>query len=114
MKENKLSVEIYLPWGAWYHYHSKQPIISTGQNITLPAPINVIPILIRGGGIIPQQKPNRTTVYSRQSKIDILCAPDTRGYASGTLFWDDGDSLSNGIKYFGYIKCIICEYSRYY
>ncbi|KAK9732122.1 Glycosyl hydrolases family 31 [Popillia japonica] len=94
LEENKVSVDIYLPTGIWYDYYTKIAIPSIGQNVTLPAPIDQIPVLIRGGSIIPQAQPNRTTVYSRQSKLELLCAPDKNGYASGMLFWDDGDSLN--------------------
>lgn len=94
LKENKLSVDIYLPSGVWYDYYTKAAIHSNGQNLTLQAPIDVIPILIRGGGILPQQKPNLTTTYSRKNNVDLICAPDEKGYATGKLFWDDGDSLS--------------------
>lgn len=94
LKENQISTEVYLPFGTWYDYYSKAIISSIGENFTLPAPLDTIPILVRGGSIVPQQKPNRTTVYSRKSKIDLLCAPDDKGFATGKLYWDDGDSLS--------------------
>lgn len=93
-KENKLSVDIYLPTGIWYDYYTKSIINSNGENITLAAPLEVIPILLRGGSIIPQQKPNGTTVYSRESHLELLCVPDEKGYATGRMYWDDGDSLS--------------------
>nr|XP_022907549.1 lysosomal alpha-glucosidase-like [Onthophagus taurus] len=94
LEENNLSVGIYLPKNIWYDYYTKQRIISTGENKTLAAPLDMIPILIKSGSIIPQQQPNKTTTFSRQSKIELLCAPDINKMANGKLYWDDGDSLN--------------------
>ena len=85
---------IYLPKGIWYDYFTKTSIKSKGESYTFPADLNTIPILVHGGNIIPQQKPNMTATQSRMSKIQLLCAPNEDASATGNLYFDDGDSLS--------------------
>ena len=38
-------------------------VFASGSNITLEAPLNYIPLHVKGGSIIPQQAPNTTTTY---------------------------------------------------
>ncbi|XP_023025858.2 lysosomal alpha-glucosidase [Leptinotarsa decemlineata] len=88
------SVQAYVPKGVWYDFYTKWPTTSEGENFTLSAPLDTIPLLIRGGYILPQQNPNQTTTESRKSKIELFVACDQEGKAFGELFWDDGDSLN--------------------
>lgn len=60
----------------------------------MSAPLDTIPVLVRGGFILPLQTPKQTTTESRQSNIELLVALNENGTASGKLYWDDGDSLS--------------------
>lgn len=93
-QENQQFVNPYLPKGLWYDYYTKSVIQSGGQNYNLSAPLDTIPVLIRGGYILPLQSPLNTTTESRKSKIQLLIATNEPGQASGDLYWDDGDSLS--------------------
>lgn len=94
LEEAKVMVTPYVPIGVWYDYYTKDYFQSKGARFNLSAPLDTIPILIRGGIIIPQQGNNLTTVASRKNKIELLVAPDTAGDALGKLYWDDGDTLS--------------------
>ena len=58
------SVEAYLPRGIWYDLYSSQMIGSTGKKIGLHAPLEKIPLHIRGGSILPLQAPAVTTTLS--------------------------------------------------
>uniref|UniRef100_A0A674G9G1 alpha-glucosidase n=1 Tax=Taeniopygia guttata TaxID=59729 RepID=A0A674G9G1_TAEGU len=60
---------------------------------TVSAPLNKIPLYIRGGYILPQQAPATTTTESRLNPFGLIIALDEEGQASGSLFWDDGDSI---------------------
>lgn len=94
-KENVVSVEAYLPAGVWYdYYNSKATIKSSGNIYNLSAPLDTIPVLVRGGYVLPHQAPKQTTTESRKSKVELLVASDENGKATGKLYWDDGDSLS--------------------
>ncbi|XP_041330517.1 lysosomal alpha-glucosidase-like [Pyrgilauda ruficollis] len=61
--------------------------------VTVSAPLNKIPLYIRGGYILPQQAPATTTTESRLNPFGLIIALDEQGQASGSLFWDDGDSI---------------------
>uniref|UniRef100_A0A8D2QC49 P-type domain-containing protein n=1 Tax=Zonotrichia albicollis TaxID=44394 RepID=A0A8D2QC49_ZONAL len=63
------------------------------SHVTVSAPLNKIPLYIRGGNILPQQAPATTTTESRLNPFELLIALDEQGEASGSLFWDDGDSI---------------------
>ncbi|KAM4672049.1 sucrase-isomaltase, intestinal-like [Amazona ochrocephala] len=60
---------------------------------TVPAPLSKIPLFIRGGYILPEQAPAITTTKSRLNPFRLIIALDEQGKASGSLFWDDGDSI---------------------
>lgn len=88
----------YVPIGIWYDYHTKSYFESNGSTYKFAAPLDTIPILIRGGVIIPEQGANLTTTASRKNKIELLVAPDVGGDAFGKLYWDDGDTLSKSFR----------------
>lgn len=86
-------MEAYLPRGLWYNLHTKEAISATGKNYTLDAPLDTIPLLVRGGSVLPAQKPAATTTASRRNDFELLIALDQAKKAEGELYWDDGDSL---------------------
>lgn len=100
LEEGATSVMAYLPQAIWYDYYTKYYIESKGEYINLTAPLDTIPVFVRGGNVLPQQEAKRTS-ESRKTKIQLLVAPDQNGEAFGELFWDDGDSLS---EFFDFIK----------
>ncbi|KAJ8925244.1 hypothetical protein NQ315_001431 [Exocentrus adspersus] len=94
LEESKSEVMAYLPSGVWYDFYTKSEIRSKGQTFNLSAPLDTIPLLMRGGYILPQQAPKQTTSESRKTKVQLLIASDENGTASGEFYWDDGDSLN--------------------
>uniref|UniRef100_A0A1B6D5E9 P-type domain-containing protein n=1 Tax=Clastoptera arizonana TaxID=38151 RepID=A0A1B6D5E9_9HEMI len=93
LKDQDTYVSAYLPSDRWYDFYSFRPINSNGSFYSLSAPLDTIPLLLRGGQIIPTQEPNVTTTLSRKNKMGLLVSLDNKGNAAGELFWDDGDSL---------------------
>lgn len=79
----------------WYDWYNQTAVtgVSRGQNVTIDAPLGHIPVYIRGGSVIPTQKPGKTTAESRQNPWGLLVALDLQGTAQGTLYLDDGESL---------------------
>ena len=63
--EGAKQVEIYIPSSHWYNYYSGTQIPYQQQSITMAAPLDTIPILLRGGAIIPTQEFANNTKYSR-------------------------------------------------
>ena len=76
----------------WYS-QSAMTNISAGDNVTLQAPLGVIPVFVRGGSVLPMQEPGLTTFACRQNPWGLLVALDGSGAANGTLYVDDGESV---------------------
>ena len=59
-------VNAYLPSGIWYDYRNYLKISAEIPGfVTLPAPANIIPLLARGGSIIPSQISGAKTTKER-------------------------------------------------
>ncbi|XP_057662919.1 lysosomal alpha-glucosidase-like [Diorhabda carinulata] len=95
LQDSDVTVTAYIPKGTWYDFYNLEGSYSKGEKFTLDAPLDTIPLLIRGGCIVPLQAPKNTTTESRKSKIELLVASDEKKYAIGDLYWDDGDSLNS-------------------
>lgn len=91
--QNKSHITIYVPRGLWYDYYTRVSFFSIGKYFTLPVLLTEIPLLIRGGSILPAQEPGATTTESRKNDFQLLVSLNEAGYAEGELYWDDGDSL---------------------
>ncbi|GAB0175790.1 kinesin-like protein KIF21A [Grus japonensis] len=74
-------------------YGNKLPSAWNKNYVTVAAPLSKIPLFIRGGYILPEQAPATTTTKSRLNPFGLIIALDEQGEASGSLFWDDGDSI---------------------
>jgi lysosomal alpha-glucosidase len=59
--QGKTDVSAYLPGALWYDFYTMASVAGSGTHHTLSAPLDTIPLLIRGGSIIPTQAPNTTT-----------------------------------------------------
>ncbi|XP_071949869.1 sucrase-isomaltase, intestinal-like [Antedon mediterranea] len=95
MEENKAEVNGYFPEARWFDYYTgaEMESVGSGTNKTLQAPIDVIPVHLRGGYIIPTQEPAMNTNKSRENTMGVLVALDSDMSAKGSLFWDDGESM---------------------
>ncbi|KAK9315905.1 glycosyl hydrolases family 31-domain-containing protein [Lipomyces starkeyi] len=83
-----------VPDEVWYDYYTHEPVSAgPGENVTLSAPLGHINVHIRGGYIIPTQKPAYTTTETRKNDWGITVALDRVGSAQGTLYVDDGESV---------------------
>ena len=94
--EDATSVSIYLPNDLYYDWYTLSSVQGTGAAITLNnIPFTSIPLHIRGGGILPLRSESaNTTTALRQKPFTILVAPGSDGTACGTLYLDDGESLT--------------------
>ena len=91
-------MEGYFPAAVWYDYYTGARMAGVspagGATITLDAPMDYIPLHIRGGYILPAQQPAMTTAVARTQPFELLVALDDSGVANGFMFWDDGRSLN--------------------
>lgn len=89
----------YLPKDRWFDWFNHSFIDSPGHYIMFDLPMEHINLQLRGGSIIPLQKPNVTTTMARKNKFIVYAALDASGTANGEMYWDDGesrDSISSG------------------
>ncbi|CAG6005384.1 unnamed protein product, partial [Menidia menidia] len=86
------SVRAYIPNAVWYDYETMQRLTDRGKHVELHLPGDKLGLHIRGGAVLPTQRPNVTTTYSRLNPMGLIVALDDNNQAAGELFWDDGDS----------------------
>ena len=86
-EQGATSREVYLPSGTdWYNYWTNARVHG-GQTIKVAAPIDVIPLFVRAGSIIPHGAPIESTAQEQKiAKIRVYPGAD----ADFTLYSDDG------------------------
>ncbi|CAH8477884.1 unnamed protein product [Schistosoma bovis] len=104
LDEGRTFVEGYVPSGEWIELSTGKRYFSRGTWKYFDAPLNVIPISIRCGCIVPIQVSAETTDIARRkgfglfvilsSTDDGSSAAGQRITASGELFWDNGDDAN--------------------
>uniref|UniRef100_A0A8C1FYG6 alpha-glucosidase n=1 Tax=Cyprinus carpio carpio TaxID=630221 RepID=A0A8C1FYG6_CYPCA len=68
-------------------------IRTAGEFVDMDAPLEKINLHVRAGHILPWQKPENSTHYSRQNTLGLIIALNDGGVAKGSLFWDDGEGI---------------------
>ena len=68
-----------------------EPDRGGSQEVT--APLDLIPLHLRGGHILPLQQPGLNTMKSRANPLEILAGLDDDISGRGAIFLDDGESL---------------------
>ncbi len=80
---------VYLPAGSWYDYWTNKKYAG-GTMISVEAPLEVVPMFVRAGAMIPVG-PSQNYVGEKSSDpITFNIYPDDGGSASATLYEDDG------------------------
>uniref|UniRef100_A0A7N6ALI3 alpha-glucosidase n=1 Tax=Anabas testudineus TaxID=64144 RepID=A0A7N6ALI3_ANATE len=88
---------IYSPIACnYYCFHQAKDIGVRKQMLNMPTPIDHINLHVRGGYILPWQKPENTTAYSRKNPLGLIVALSDSGTAQGSFFWDDGEGIGKG------------------
>ncbi|XP_065410413.1 sucrase-isomaltase, intestinal-like isoform X1 [Chrysemys picta bellii] len=97
LQEATRSVDVYFPEASWFDYYTGDEVPASWHRkyVSVDAPLDKIPLFLRGGYILPTQAPATTTTRSRLNPFGLIIALDERGEASGSLFWDDGDSIDS-------------------
>ncbi|KAM9853733.1 sucrase-isomaltase, intestinal [Aulostomus maculatus] len=86
------TVRAYIPDAVWYDFETMEKLADRRQHVTMHLPAEKLGLHIRGGAVLPTQKPNVTTTFSRRNPMGLIVALDDNKQAAGELFWDDGDS----------------------
>uniref|UniRef100_A0A673G4B9 alpha-glucosidase n=1 Tax=Sinocyclocheilus rhinocerous TaxID=307959 RepID=A0A673G4B9_9TELE len=82
----------YVPNVRWYDYHTVTVGVQ-GQFLDMDTPLKKINLHVRAGHILPWQKPENNTHYSRLNPLGLIVALNDEGVAHGSLFWDDGEGI---------------------
>ncbi|MGH9656101.1 MAG: TIM-barrel domain-containing protein [Bryobacteraceae bacterium] len=90
-KQGATSRRVYLPKGAdWYNYWTNQRFHG-GQTIQVKAPIDIIPLFVRAGSIVPIGSPVESTAQVQKiAKVRVY--PGANG--DFTLYSDDGSTYA--------------------
>jgi alpha-glucosidase len=83
------SRRVYLPAGTWYDFWTGQ--LYPGGDIQAHAPLETVPLYVRGGSIIPMG-PEMNYVGEKTGPVSFTIYPDAQGEARLSLYEDDGVS----------------------
>ncbi|KAI9262405.1 alpha glucosidase [Phascolomyces articulosus] len=100
LDQGTTTVDAQFPMGqVWYDWYTNALDVDTTQSSevvtkTLDAPLEHIPLHIRGGSILPlKTTPHLVLKETIATPYTFLIALDQKGTASGTLFIDDGHTI---------------------
>jgi alpha-glucosidase len=80
---------VYLPKGIWYDFWTNRKY-EGGTMIRAEAPLETVPMFVRGGAIIPLAPEMKFVGEKPMDPITFAIYPDEKGSASTTLYEDDG------------------------
>ena len=87
-------VSVDLPFCRWYDFRTLEEKTSKDGPIRIETPITEIPVLIKGGSIVPLKEWRRRTTYLMfRDPFTLVVALDSEYQASGDLYIDDGVSF---------------------
>ncbi|KAF7555534.1 hypothetical protein G7046_g6527 [Stylonectria norvegica] len=98
VEKDKLSTEIWIPDDEVYYDYFTYDLKDThkGKLLTVDAPLNSIPLLMRGGHIFPRRDiPRRSSAMMRFDDYTLVVSASKAGSAEGELYVDDGDTFDH-------------------
>jgi alpha-glucosidase len=89
---------VYLPEGTWIDYWTGKQFTG-GRTISVEAPLETVPLFIRGGAIIPMGPEMNYVGEKPADPLTFDIYPDAAGRAAGNVYEDDGMSpaYANGV-----------------
>jgi alpha-glucosidase len=93
VKKGALTKEVYLPEGEWIDFGDKRTVYQGARSITYDAPLDVIPVFVKKGSIIPMmpvmQYIHQKPVYPVSLEVFPAAANQQAHFV---LYEDDGES----------------------
>ena len=91
VKSGQTSRMVYLPEGVWYDFWTGNAVPG-GSMIRVNAPLDVVPLFVRGGSILPLAPAMNFIGEKPWDPLRFAIYPDGKGTASASLYEDDGVS----------------------
>lgn len=105
VEKGAITKEVYLPEGEWVNFNDGKTVYRGGKWLTADAPLEVIPLFVKKGSIIPTM-PVMQYIHEKENypvSLEVYPA-NVSQEATFTLYEDDGESR-------GYEKDIFCKTS---
>jgi len=83
--------EVYLPKGTWYNFWNGHKVLG-GQRVKASAPMDIIPVFIRAGSIIPMGPAVEYATQESMEPLEIRIYPGANG--SFQYYEDENDSYN--------------------
>ncbi|GAM83940.1 hypothetical protein ANO11243_019300 [Dothideomycetidae sp. 11243] len=94
VKEGGSSVDIFLPDSESYFDYFDYTLHKGAGSVTIDAPLDKIPLLMRAGHIFPRRdRPRRSSGLMKRDPFTIVVVLPDNGDATGELYVDDGESF---------------------
>ncbi|KAG6617575.1 family 31 glycoside hydrolase [Phytophthora cinnamomi] len=94
LAEGATNVTGYVPSGVWYDLFDYAKTDSTGTAVTWNVSLYDMPVLVRGGSVLPMHQAALTSTAARKAPYDLLVALSANGTASGELYQDDIEAVN--------------------
>lgn len=93
VQKGAVTKDVYLPEGEWINYNDGKTSYKGGQWVTIDAPLNVIPVFVKKGSIVPTMPVMQFIHEKPVYPVTFNIYPDRlNAEASFTLYEDDGES----------------------
>ncbi len=92
VRANERARDVYLPAGRWYDFWTGAALDATGDLRRVDAPLERMPLFVRGGSIVPSTIAMSHTGEKPWNPLRFDLYPDAAGAAAGSLYEDDGAS----------------------
>ncbi|KAI5780831.1 glycosyl hydrolases family 31-domain-containing protein [Geopyxis carbonaria] len=94
--EGATTVDIYIPDDEPYYDYFNHMVYRGRGYKTVPAPLNALPLLMRGGHIIPRKdRHRRSSGLMKYDPYTLVVNINNQGVAGGVLYVDDGETFEN-------------------
>lgn len=115
VKKGAVTKQVYLPEGEWIDFNDGRTKYEGEQTITYKTPLNIVPLFVKKGSIIPMMPVMQYVHEKKNFPIFFEIFPaNENGKASFELYEDDGESLAYQKDIFLKTKVVCVTKSKAY